>query len=77
MTTPPKTYVVLPRGINVGGKNKVGMAEIEKHLEAAGFGNVVSHGLAGNLMVDSTLSDDAVAAKVENSSPTISGSIAM
>ena len=65
MTTPPKTYVVLPRGINVGGKNKVGMAEIEKHLEAAGFGNVVSHGLDGNLMGDSTLSDDAVAAKVE------------
>lgn len=60
-----KTYVVLPRGINVGGKNKVGMAEFKKHLEAAGFGNITSHGLAGNLMVDSTLSADAVAAKVE------------
>jgi uncharacterized protein (DUF1697 family) len=60
-----QTYVVLPRGINVGGKNKVGMAELKGHLEAAGFENVTSHSLAGNLMVDSPLSDEAVAAKIE------------
>lgn len=65
MTRRLKTHVVLPRGINVGGKNKVGMDDLKRHLEAAGFENVVSHSLAGNLMVDSSLSDDAVATKVE------------
>ncbi|MCW5717823.1 MAG: DUF1697 domain-containing protein [Bauldia sp.] len=65
MTNRSATYVVLPRGINVGGKNKVGMADLKKHLEAAGFENVVSHSLAGNLIVDSPLASDAVSAKVE------------
>lgn len=60
-----KTFVLLLRGINVGGKNKIGMAELKKRLEEEGFGNVVTHSLAGNVILDSTLSADALAAKVE------------
>jgi len=66
MSERAKTYVVLPRGINVGGKNKVGMAELKRHLEAAGFQNVVSHSLAGNLIVASQLAADAVCTTVEH-----------
>jgi len=66
MTPPSETYVVLPRGINVGGKNKVGMADLRRHLEATGFENVVSHSLAGNLIVASQLAADAVCTTVEH-----------
>jgi uncharacterized protein (DUF1697 family) len=31
------TYVVLMRGINVGGKNKVPMADLRRCLEELGF----------------------------------------
>lgn len=65
MTEHSKTYVVLPRGINVGGKNKVGMADLKKHLEAAGLENVTSHSLAGNLLMDAAGTADALAARVE------------
>jgi uncharacterized protein (DUF1697 family) len=33
-------YIVLLRGINVGGKNKVPMASLKKYLEELGFRNV-------------------------------------
>ena len=33
-------YVILLRGINVGGKNKVPMADLRKYLEEAGFSRV-------------------------------------
>ncbi|MGD9740724.1 MAG: DUF1697 domain-containing protein [Bauldia sp.] len=60
-----KTYVLLLRGINVGGKNKIGMAELKKRLEEEGFENVVTHSLAGNVIVRSKLGAKSVAANVE------------
>jgi uncharacterized protein (DUF1697 family) len=60
-----KIYVVLPRGINVGGKNRVGMAELKKYLEDEGFEDIVSHSLAGNVIVTSSLATKAVADTVE------------
>lgn len=60
-----KTYVLLLRGINVGGKNKIGMAELKRRLEEDGFEDVVTHSLAGNVIVNSTLAADTLTAKVE------------
>jgi uncharacterized protein (DUF1697 family) len=65
MTPRPKTFVLLLRDINVGGKNKIGMAELKKRLDEEGFDNVATHSLAGNVILDSTLAKAALAAKVE------------
>ncbi len=46
-------YVLLLRGINVGGKNKVSMADLKKHLTEAGFENTDSYINSGNLFFDS------------------------
>lgn len=46
-------YVLLLRGINVGGKNKVVMAELKKALEELGFDNVSSYINSGNLFFSS------------------------
>jgi uncharacterized protein (DUF1697 family) len=65
MTQKPKTFVLLLRGINVGGKNKIGMAELKKRLEEEGFQGVLTHSLAGNVILRSALSAAALSAKVE------------
>lgn len=46
-------YVLLLRGINVGGKNKVVMAELKSALELLGFSNVSSYINSGNLFFES------------------------
>lgn len=47
------TYVALLRGINVGGKNKVPMATLKKCLEALEFFNITTHGVSGNVILQS------------------------
>ena len=37
------TYVILLRGINVGGKNKVPMAKLKQFAEEQGFDKVVTY----------------------------------
>lgn len=46
-------YVLLFRGINVGGKNKVPMAELKVCLEELGFSNVSTYIASGNALVRS------------------------
>ena len=46
-------YALLLRGINVGGKNKVVMADLKKDLAGLGFENTVSYINSGNLFFDS------------------------
>ena len=46
-------YVLLLRGINVGGKNKVVMADLKADLAELGFQNPVSYINSGNLVFDS------------------------
>ena len=65
MTQRRQTFVLLLRGINVGGKNKIGMAELKKRLEEEGFEGVITHSLAGNVILRSTLSGPALSAKIE------------
>lgn len=50
-------YVVLLRGINVGGKNKVSMSELRKCFEHLGFTNVSTYINSGNIFFDSTETD--------------------
>ena len=44
-------YVLLLRGINVGGKNKVGMDRLKADLMELGFSSVVSYINSGNLFL--------------------------
>jgi len=45
-------YVVLLRGINVGGKNKVPMGALKDVLQGLGFTNVVTYLASGNIGLD-------------------------
>lgn len=46
-------YVILLRGINVGGKNKVSMAELKSQLEKLGYTNVTTYINSGNVIATS------------------------
>jgi len=52
-----KTYIVLLRGINVGGHKKVPMAELRKLLAEVGFINVQTYIQSGNVIVGSILNN--------------------
>ncbi len=53
-------YVALLRGINVGGKNSVSMADLKADFEALNFTNVRSYINSGNLLFQSAIADPAV-----------------
>ncbi len=56
------TYVILLRGINVGGKNKVPMLALKKCLEELGFSHVLTYIASGNAVLKS----DKHAAEVQS-----------
>jgi len=49
-------YIVLLRGINVGGNNKLPMAELRTLLSTNGYNNVVTYIQSGNIILNSTKS---------------------
>lgn len=55
-------YVLLLRGINVGGKNKVNMEALRQQLTGLGFSNVASYINSGNLIFDAEAGLDVSAA---------------
>jgi uncharacterized protein (DUF1697 family) len=59
------TYVVLLRGINVGGKNKVPMAELRTCLENLGFTNVSTYIASGNVILESSGRPAKMQAQIE------------
>jgi uncharacterized protein (DUF1697 family) len=59
------TYVILMRGINVGGKNKVPMADLRKCLEELGFANVSTYIASGNVILESDKLAVEVKAQIE------------
>ena len=59
------TYLVLLRGVNVGGKNKVPMAALRSCLEQLGFSNVTTYIASGNIFVCSDKSARTVAKTIE------------
>jgi len=64
-----KTFLILLRGINVGGKNKVSMAELKKCLEGLGFFNVSTFIASGNVVLTSDRHADEIAAQIEAALP--------
>jgi uncharacterized protein (DUF1697 family) len=58
-------YVVLLRGINVGGKAKVPMAALRDVCAAAGCEDVVTYIQSGNVVLNSTLEADKLQATLE------------
>jgi uncharacterized protein (DUF1697 family) len=54
-------YLVLLRGINVGGKNKVPMAALKELLEGMGYSKVSTYIASGNVI----LSSDRTAAEIK------------
>jgi uncharacterized protein (DUF1697 family) len=57
-----KAYIALLRGINVGGKRKVAMADLRNAFESEGFEDVGTYIQSGNVLFDS----DAPRASLEN-----------
>ena len=57
-------YVLLLRGINVGGKNKVIMSELKKKLLDEGFEKVDSYINSGNLFFSSALCPENCISKI-------------
>ena len=52
-------YVALLRGINVGGKNMIRMAELKECLSVAGLENVATYIQSGNILFESDETDKA------------------
>jgi uncharacterized protein (DUF1697 family) len=59
------TYVILLRGINVGGKNSVPMAGLRKCLEEQGFSSVSTYIASGNVILRSDKRASDVKARIE------------
>jgi uncharacterized protein (DUF1697 family) len=57
-----KRYVALLRGINVGGRNQVGMGELREAFESAGYNAVSTYIQSGNVLFES----DAARADLED-----------
>nr|WP_299387391.1 DUF1697 domain-containing protein [Allomuricauda sp.] len=52
-----KTYIVLLRGINVGGQKKIKMADLRQSLEQRNFFNVQTYIQSGNIICQSAEND--------------------
>lgn len=50
-------YIALLRGINVGGKNKVPMAELKQVFAALNFQNISTYINSGNVIFDTAVTD--------------------
>jgi uncharacterized protein (DUF1697 family) len=58
-------YVVLLRGINVGSRRRVAMADLRGLISSAGYGDVRTHLQSGNVLLDSDSSPAALSADLE------------
>jgi uncharacterized protein (DUF1697 family) len=63
------TYVILLRGINVGGKNKVPMAGLREWLEGLGFSDVSTYIASGNVVLRSNRPADEIRDQIEKALP--------
>ena len=54
-------FIVLLRGINVGGKNPVSMSALRECLGDLGYANVSTYIASGNVLLESAKSAAAVA----------------
>ena len=64
-----QTFVILLRGINVGGKNKVPMAALRECLEELGFSQVSTYIASGNALLASDRSAAEIQSEIEQALP--------
>ena len=57
-------YVLFLRGINVGGRNKVSMADLKDAIASLGYENVITYINSGNIIFDTTDNIDIVNEKI-------------
>jgi uncharacterized protein (DUF1697 family) len=57
--------IVLLRGVNVGGRNRLPMPALREALEQAGMKDVATYVQSGNVVLDSPAKPDALARKCE------------
>jgi uncharacterized protein (DUF1697 family) len=62
-------YVVLLRGINVGGKNPVPMAQLRELLEELGYSDVSTYIASGNALLSSDRPAAEIKARIEEALP--------
>jgi uncharacterized protein (DUF1697 family) len=62
-------YVVLLRGINVGGKNRVPMARLREVLRELGYEDVVTYIASGNVLLSSDHKPDRIKREIEEALP--------
>ncbi|TDF95101.1 DUF1697 domain-containing protein [Paenibacillus piri] len=58
-------YVALLRGINVGGKNKIKMAELRQKLEAIGLNRVQTYIQSGNVLFEANEEEQVLRQRIE------------
>ncbi|PYI55501.1 DUF1697 domain-containing protein [Paenibacillus flagellatus] len=58
-------YIALLRGVNVGGKHKVNMAELRSMLERMGFRRVQTYIQSGNVLFESDEDADKLRSRIE------------
>ena len=61
-----KTYIVLLRGINVSGKNKLPMAALRELLNELEFQNVQTYIQSGNIVLDSEENKTTICKKIKD-----------
>jgi uncharacterized protein (DUF1697 family) len=59
-------YLALLRGINVGGKNKIKMADLKQMFEALGLNKVETYIQSGNIIFESSGTADKLRTVIEN-----------
>lgn len=59
-------YVALLRGINVGGKNKIAMADLKRCLEELGYTNISTYINSGNVLFSSSKNTEQLAKEIES-----------
>ena len=57
--------IVLLRGVNLGARNKVPMAELRAKLEDAGYGDVRTYIASGNVLLDGPVGRKALGSDLE------------
>ena len=62
-------YLVLLRGVNVGGKNPVSMVQLRTLLEDLGFSGVATYIASGNVMLQSDRPAGEIRAQIEGALP--------
>ncbi|MWC29042.1 DUF1697 domain-containing protein [Paenibacillus sp. MMS18-CY102] len=58
-------YIALLRGINVGGKNKIKMADLREALEGLGLSKVQTYIQSGNVLLESGEDEDTLRQRIE------------